>query len=302
MKLFKPNVGTTDRYIRISISAMAFIAGYFWLSGAGQITAYVVGFAALATGLFSYCGLYTLCNTSTCQTAPAKTVSGKTTGLILGLFIVLIAVGSYASIFATRKKFLESFNHMNGFYKQTLFLTGQSKRDEARVQYDLLVAAYSDFSNSYALYRPYVLREDVKFSQDIQSVREIISSVKDGVYNGDLSQTHKQLEAVRPIFQELFKRNGFSMESMALVDFHDLMETLIAKADEKDAAGVLKSYIPASEALQIVEKEDSSEGVVKIRTALEVLKKDAELQNVDALSKDAADLKKQFIVVYLLKG
>ena len=99
MKLFKPNVGTTDRYIRISISAMAFIAGYFWLSGAGQITAYVVGFAALATGLFSYCGLYTLCNTSTCQTAPAKTVSGKTTGLILGLFIVLIAVGSYASIF-----------------------------------------------------------------------------------------------------------------------------------------------------------------------------------------------------------
>lgn len=302
MKLIKPNVGTADRFIRIIVGTTALAAGYFWLSGVGQIISYIIGFAALITGLIAYCGLYSLCKKSTCQVSPAKKVSPKITSLLVLLFIVLFAAESYGSMIITRKKFLEAFNHMNGFYKQTLFLTGQSKRNEAIVQYDLFVAAYSDFSNSYAIYRPYVLRKDMKFSQDIQSVQEIIRSVKDGVYSGDLAQTHKKLEEVRPIFQELFKRNGFSMESMALVDFHDLMEKLIASADAKDSAGVLSAYTSASESLQIVEKEDTSEEIGKIRAALEILKKHAEQNMVDVLLKDAAELKKQFIVVYLVKG
>ncbi len=302
MNFLKPNVGTTDRIIRIIVSGTSFTAGYFWLSGTSQIIAYVVGFASLVTGLIAYCGAYTLCKKSTCATSPAKTVSNRMTGLLIILFIILLAIESAGSMMVTRKKFLEAFNHMNGFYKQTLFLTGQSKRDEAKIQYDQLVAAYAEFSVTYAVYRPYVVRGDLRFTQDLQSVQEIISSVKDGVYAGDLGQTHKKLEEVRPIFQELFKRNGFSMESMALVDFHDIMEALIASADLKDAQGVLSGYVIASDSLKIVEKEDTSEGIRKIRTALETLKQDAEKQNVDALKGDAAELKKQFIAVYLLKG
>jgi hypothetical protein len=302
MKFLKPNVGTIDRIVRVVIGVTALVAGYFWLAGISQTVAYAVGIIALLTGLVARCGLYTLCNKSTCQVKPSMAVSGKTTALLVVLFIILLGVESYASTVITRKKFLEDFNHMNGYYKQVLFLTGQSKRNEAIQQYDLLVAAYASFNNKYTSYRPYVISRDSKFSQDVQSVDHIISTVKEGVYTGDLPQTHKQLEEIRPIFQEMFKRNGFSMESMALVDFHDVMETLIIAADAKNAQGVLTGYNQASDLLKIVEQEDTSAGVKRIRTSLEVLKKDAENNNVGVLSGDAADLKKQFIAIYLLKG
>jgi hypothetical protein len=301
-EIMKPNVGIIDRVIRIFIGVSAFVAAYFWLSGTVQIFAYIVGLIALITGIAARCGLYTICNKSTCQVKPSKTVSGKTTALLIAFFVLLIGIESYASMVITRKKFLEDFNHMNGYYKQVLFLTGQSKRNEAKEQYDMLVTAYAGFYDKYAMYRPYVIRRDEKFGQDIQSVGQIISAVKVGVYEGDLPATHKQLEGIRPIFQEMFKRNGFSMESMALVDFHDVMETLITAADEKNSQSIVSVYSQASDLLNIVEKEDSSEGVKRIRTSLELLKKNAENNNVSALSGDAADLKKQFIAVYLLKG
>jgi hypothetical protein len=302
MKLFTPNVGTTDRIIRIIIGATAIVAGYFWLSGFSQILAYVAGVITLLTGMIAFCGLYTICNTSTCQVKPAKISTGKSTALLFVLFIVIFGIESFASTVITRKKFLEDFNHMNGFYKQTLFLTGQSNRSEAIKQYDLLVVAYTDFREKYSAYKPYVIKHDVAFDQDIEKISNIISSIKDGVYTGDLPMTHKKLEEIRPIFQEMFKRNGFSMESMALVDFHDVMETLIAAADAKNTQEVLSVYSQASDLLKIVENADSSDGVKRIRIALDVLKKDAESNNNDKLSSDAAELKKQFIAVYLLKG
>ena len=43
---------------------------------------------------------------------------------ILALGALLIG-GSYASMFFSRKLFLEDFNAMNGYYKQALFLTGK---------------------------------------------------------------------------------------------------------------------------------------------------------------------------------
>lgn len=299
---FTTNVGSIDRFIRVFIGATLLNTGFFWLTGIGQVVSYTIGFAALLTGLFAYCGLYTICKTTTCTIDSAKKPSRTATTFLIVFFIGILLVEAYVSMFITRKKFLENFTAMNGYYKQTLFLTGQLKREEARAQYDLWAAAYEKFAAQYSTYRPYALRGDELFLSDLLRVQELLRTSKDGVYTGDLVETHKTLEAVRPIFQELFKRNGFSLEAMALVDFHDLMETLIEAADAKDAQRVLQAYTPASDALKRVEAEDSSEDIRAIRTALEVLKTHATEGTVDQISNDAAMLKKAFITVYLLKG
>jgi uncharacterized membrane protein HdeD (DUF308 family) len=69
MEVFmKINEGTTDRIIRVIIGSVALVAGFFWLSGTAQIVAYVVGAAALLTGVIGFCGLYALLGVSTCPT------------------------------------------------------------------------------------------------------------------------------------------------------------------------------------------------------------------------------------------
>ncbi len=100
----------------------------------------------------------------------------------------------------------------------------------------------------------------------------------------------------------MFKRNGFSMLSMALVDFHDIMEEIIAAADEKDASRVISVYPKVNEALAAVEKEDSSNEIQLIRKNLDSLKQLAEENRSDQLSAKAAELKTSFIKVYLVKG
>ncbi len=226
----------------------------------------------------------------------------KVTALLFLLTFVILAIGSFASLTITRKKFLENFNAMNGYYKQALFLTGQGKRQEAIVQYDLLVSSYSNFTTKYSVYKPYVIRRDSKFDQDLGEVNKVISSAKDGVYSGDLAATHKQLEAVRPIFQEMFKRNGFSLLSMALVDFHDIMEEIIAAADAKSSAEVLAVYPKTDIALKAIEAEDSSVEIQAIRKSLDELKLLAEQGKDSNLSAKAGELKSNFIKVYLVKG
>ena len=64
----KINEGTTDRVIRVIIGSLALVAGFFWLAGTAQIVAYVVGVAALFTGLVGYWGLYVLPGVSTSPT------------------------------------------------------------------------------------------------------------------------------------------------------------------------------------------------------------------------------------------
>jgi hypothetical protein len=62
---------------------------------------------------------------------------------------------------------------------------------------------------------------------DLEKIGTLLNEIKDDIYNGDLAATHTRLEEIRGIEQEIFKRNGFSMLGVALVDFHDIMETVI---------------------------------------------------------------------------
>ncbi len=298
---FGKNVGKWDKKIRIILAEVFALLAFFWFGGLYATLFWVLAAIMIVTALTGFCGIYKLIGVSTYKENEACPAVPVRVGFILFALVVLIAGGYYSNFFS-KKFYLEDFNRMNDAYKQTLFYTGQEKRQEAVENYQRLIFLYAPFSAKYRSYHPYALRNDAQLNADLIKAGQIIASVNDKVNSGDLKSAHTDLEQVRPIFQEIFKRNGFSMLAVALVDFHDAMEQIIAKADAKDPAGVIAIYPSVSEKLKAVESEDNDADIQSIRLKLDELFVLAQRGSVDQLSPKAAELKSSFVKVYLVRG
>ena len=191
---------------------------------------------------------------------------------------------------------------MNNYYKQTLFNTWKEKRPESIVNYDSLVSEYAIFSEKYTKFHPYSLRSDSKLNNDLINISSLISSQKEAVYIGDLKKSHLDFEKVRPIFQDILKRNNFSLLAISLVDFHDVMEGVIDAADNKDIPALEKAYLVADEKLKAVEIEANDPEIQAIRKNLEEVRSLVIENKLENLSAKAADLKASFVKVYLKRG
>ncbi len=299
--IIKPNEGTIDRGVRVVLGIMFLLISNYWVGGLPKIVLLVLGIVMFITSVLGFCGLYTLIKFTTCKEDQCENSLLKTI-LLLALGLLLYVSGSYASITITKKKFMEDFGRVNGYYKQALFLTGQNKRDEAKEQYNLFVDTLGTLTIKYSSYKPYFISNDTNFNADLSNVISLSNTARDNVFTGDLATAHKQLEEVRPILQSILKRNGVSSLATALVDFHDIMEKLIEASDKKDADDVLRVYEEANLALKTVEAEDNSESIKAIRLKLEELKTLASNKELEKLSAKAQELKTSFVKVYLIKG
>lgn len=295
------NEGATDRLIRVLIAEVFILGAYFWLGGAWQIVFYVLGAISLITAIDGFCALYKVLGVNTFK-SESKPTPIYIKGIFAILFIIIAVVGSYYSAFFTKKFFLDDYSRMNNYYKQTLFYTGQDKRAEAVGNYNKLVLEYAVFLSKYMAYHPYAIKSDKQFNADIEKVSDIINSLKDSVYTGDLKQSHTSFEAVRPIFQDILKRNNFSMLAVTLVDFHDAMEKIIASADAKDSLQLLAVYPEVDSKLKAVEEIVNDSEIQAIRTKLEEVVTLAKNGQVDLLSAKATELKSAFVKVYLKRG
>ncbi|MEI6296557.1 MAG: DUF2892 domain-containing protein [bacterium] len=293
------NEGTIDRLLRLILVEVFYMLGFFWFAGVWQTVFYVLAIVMLFTALTGFCGVYKLFGINTDDKKP---VSSVTKVVFVFLFIFIGLAGSYASDFFSRKFFLDDYNRMNNYYKQTLFNTGQDKRLESISNYDGLISEFSIFSAKYFTYHPYVISGDAQFNSDLVNVQNIILGLKENVYNGDLKLTHKDFEVIRPIFQDILKRNGFSMLQVYLVDFHDAMEKIIAAADAKDAAGIITVYSEVDTKLKAVEGVANDSEIQTIRQKLDEVLSLAKDGRVDELSAKAAELKSSFVKVYLVRG
>ncbi len=296
----KNNIGMLDRFIRAILGPVLVALGLFWMAGALQVLLILLGVIISATALIGFCPLYLPFNLSTNKNA--VNLSGKFVIALPVVMALVLVAASFASAYITRKQFLENYNAMNSNYKQALFQTGLKNRDESIKNYNQLQITYAEFSSKYATYRPYALSSDTQFSADLATVNKIIGESAPLVQTGDLAQAHVQLEQVRPIFQEMFKRNGFSLLAMNLVDFHDVMEKLIDDGAKKDAAASIEHYAEADRLLKSVEAELNDADVQGIRQSLDALLKSAQDGKVDDLSAQADALKKSFLKVYLIRG
>jgi hypothetical protein len=295
------NMNATDRFLRLLLGVLLLQAAFFWLGAAPRWIAYAAAAIMLVTSAWGFCPLYRLLGIGV-RSGPSAPRSLVVRSVALALLLGVAVGGSYASHLFSRKIFLEDFNAMNPFYKQTLFLTGKGEREKAVANYEQLLPAYQKFQDKYTAYQPFALRSDPQLAADLSSVAEILKAVNDGVRTGDLHQTHLDLEKVRPVFQELFKRNGFSMLSVSLVDFHDAMELVLDAAHAKDGAKISALYPQVSEKLQAVEAEAGDAEIIAIRTALDDLLALAKEGKQDLLAAQAERLKSSFIKVYLQRG
>jgi len=295
------NSGVIDRVIRLGLGIIFFQAGFFWLGGIWQVMLYLLGAVLLVTAVTGFCPLYRLFNLSTYNDKARSLGKAGWVAAVLALAVILVG-GSYASDFFSRKIYLEDFNAMNNYYKQALFQTGQENRDLAVENYDQLVVTYAGFQDKYSTYHPYVLKGDNQFNADLVRVSQMIAAVDDEVHSGDLHQAHLDLEQVRPVFQDIFKRNGFSMLAVALVDFHDTMELVLDAANEKDAEEVVVLYPQVDDKLKVVEAAANDAEIQLIRTNLDSLLALAQTGQVEQLPDQANTLKSSFVKVYLKRG
>ena len=293
------NEGMIDRSIRLILAEVFCILGFFWFAGIWQAVFYILAVIMLFTSLTGFCGIYKIFGINTNDN---KELSGTLKLIFAILFVVGGALGAYASDFFSKKIFLDDYNMMNNYYKQTLFYTGQDKRAEAVDNYDKLVSEFAIFSTKYSSYHPYVISGDALFNGDLVKVSNIISGLKENVYTGDLKSAHIDFEAIRPIFQDILKRNGFSMLQVYLVDFHDAMEKIIAVADAKDATGVIAVYPEVDAKLKSVEEVANDAEIQLIRQKLNEVLDLANNNKVNELSSKAAELKSSFVKVYLVRG
>jgi len=300
MKIIK-NEGGIDRMVRALVSIIFFLLAFFWLTGIPKTISYVLAVILLFTAITGFCGLYKLLKINT-----NKNPEKKTPKLIVSVFIVVSIVllfgGAYASNFFTKKFFLEDYNSMNQYYKQTLFYTGQDQRVEAIENYNKLVAQYSVFEEKYANYRPYVVSRDAQFDSDLVKVSNIITELKDKINTGDLKSAHTDFEQIRPIFQDLLKRNGFSMLAITLVDFHDAMEKIIVASDAKDTTQVIAIYQEVDGKLKAIEEVVNDSEIQVIRQKLDELLVLTQNNKAGELSAKAGELKSAFVKVYLKRG
>lgn len=292
-----------DRFLRFLVGIVCLLAAVFWLAGLWQVLVYAVSGLLLTTALLNACPVYRLIGRQTCE-VPGPAHPKNRLWSVLGALVLLgVAVGGgYASQFFSRKFFLEDFNAMNQFYKQTLFLTGKALRPQAVEQYDRLLPAYAAFRAKYSAWQPWALQGDGRLVGDLTRVEEILSGVNEPVRSGDLQQAHLALEGVRPVFQDIFKRNGFSMLAVTLVDFHDAMELMLEAGNAKDAARLQALYPEVDAKMKAVEAEAGDAEIQAIRQNLDGLLKAAQGGQTDALPQLAEALKSSFVKVYLQRG
>ncbi|OGZ04957.1 MAG: hypothetical protein A2845_04455 [Candidatus Lloydbacteria bacterium RIFCSPHIGHO2_01_FULL_49_22] len=295
------NEGIADRGTRLILSEILFLLGFFWLGGILQIAFYLIGLIMLVTAIVGYCGLYKIFGISTCS-SHEKLLSKTGIGILFFVSLLIVIGGGYASNFFTKKIFLDDYTAMNQSYKQALFYTGQIDREQSVKNYTELQSAYADFRSKYQGYHPYVVSHDAQFNEDLDRIATMIAMPRDKILSGDLKSAHLDLEQVRPVFQNILKRNAFSMLAVSLVDFHDAMETIIAAADAKDPELVIATYPLVSDRLKAVEEVANDTEIQTIRQNLEQLLDLSKTNDTEALSAKAAEMKSSFVKVYLKRG
>lgn len=219
--------------------------------------------------------------------------------LISALIIIAVASTVFISDKRSTERFLDDFNVMNGHYKQALFQTGQENRETAQAEYTAFMDALSDFRTNYELSRPRKLQRDIAFNDDLNKAHEIAMQARDDINQGDLAAAHTTLEGIRPIFNEILRRNDLSLLSVALVDFHDSMEQVIEAGDAENGERVIEHYIEADARLKAVEAELNDTGVQAIRTQLDTMRELATKGKTLELPEQAAKLKTSYVKVYL---
>lgn len=216
------------------------------------------------------------------------------------LALVLLAGLGAGGSFLWRKHLAQAFSArytpMNEQYKQALYLTGQGSQAEAARAHRAFAAALAGLQGEGGL------SGDGKLGPDLERAAAIAREAGPLIEQGQLARAHEVLEGVRPILNDILRRNGLSALKVALVDFHDQMERVVDGGKGRNAPATLAALPTAEAGLRAVEQELEDARVQAIRAALERLRGLAERGEAEQLPEAAGALKSAFVKLYLAEG
>lgn len=299
-KWFRRNGGEFDRWLRAAAGLVALLAGLFLADGWLRLALLAVAVVGLATALTGFCGAYGLFGWDTLRRWPKPLKPAVRWALGAALAIVAL-VGAVGGGLLNSRSFKQDLAALNGAYKQVLYLSGQDAPETVQAYSDFR-ARLDEFGRDQLAYRPWVVRDAAGLESRFAQMVQVSRTSADLISQGQNQAAHAQLEQVRPLLREIMQAAGVSELAVALIDFHDVMEQVVAAADAKDLAGVVTAYGPADEKLKAVEALAQDAEIAAIRQALDAVLGAAAQPDPDKLPGLAGKLKSAFVKVYLARG
>lgn len=150
------------------------------------------------------------------------------------VFVILLVIGgTFIYRQKTQEAFGQSYNLMNANYKAVLFASGQEKPETAA----LMLAYQESFKTFYDAYSvnpisPY--SDDGEWKISLDKIGATIMRADILIKENKSKDAHLELEQVRQVWQETFKRNNVTMLGFYLTEFHDIMEKAIEESEQGD--------------------------------------------------------------------
>ena len=231
----------------------------------------------------------------------------------IAIFAILIIIfgGLFVYNRKTQEAFGTKFNAMNDAYKQVLFASGQNKTETPKLMRDYK-KAFQDFYINYrsSPIKPY--SSDKEWSKSLDKINSIIVESEIIVNENKYVESHRSLEEVRQIWQEIFSRNKVTMLGFYLTEYHDTMEKAIGYSETKNYDELKKTCDVMKSIIQNV--KDTKVDFVGSKLANYNVKLDEMSSNLNSLCdaneiKDdvkindfSSKLKSTFLAVYLKYG
>ena len=295
------NVSTIGRFYRAIFGEILLLAAFFWVAGLVRVIAYVFSLILIFNALTGFCLVYKIFDISTYIKTKEEEYQTKKKLLVI-IVIVFIIAGAIASYFVTKNQFLNDFNRINKDYKKLLVSTSQNNRADSIANYEYLAADYESFYEKYSSYKPYVIRKDKSFGADIKKIKEIIEESKHKIYYGNITSGYIALGSIRPVINDIRRRNKLEGDKAAFSDFYGPMEILIDAAKAGDIQEIERSYPLANEKLKYIESFMNTSEVQSIRINLDNIYTLAKKRELDKLSLRAAELESSYLNAYLKTG
>jgi len=190
-----------DRLLRVILAEFCVLAAFFWLSKEWQIVFYLLAAVLLVQAATGVCGFYNFLGWNTCENIRRKDKNLLPIAVVT--LIVVAAAGSYGSALLTRNIFLDDLNSITGPYHRTIEYTQQELKTESIQNYEQLESAVSAFQEKYSDYRPFAVKFDDRFADDVQNLSAIVSGSRGDIHNGSLKTAHDSLQKALPLLQRM---------------------------------------------------------------------------------------------------
>jgi len=195
------NLSTIDRLLRVILAELFILVAFFWVGTEWQIPLYLIAMLLLFQAATSTCGFYNLLGWNSCELVKRK--NKNLMAAAVAAILVLGVAGIYASIALTSTIFLEDLNKVKEPYSSALQYIGQGQRQEAVEQYDKLESTFGAFQEKYSKYRPWVIKFDGNFTNELNNISTAISVSKEDISQGNLTLAHEEMQKAEPLLQKM---------------------------------------------------------------------------------------------------